>query len=154
MFKPLIKNLRSKKALSLVELLIAVLILIPLFTMSMETLIRCIDLSDLAKNSSLAVTGFKNRLTTIESTNFSQIFNTYNNTTFTINGLNGIGKTYVDNSNPNHLVVTLSFSWQERNGRVIGEDKNLNGTLNAGEDLNGNGQIDSIVEATTQIYNM
>jgi len=31
------------------------------------------------------------------------------------------------------------------NGRIIGEDKNLNGILDAGEDLNGNGELDSPV---------
>ncbi len=155
MYRAHIKNLRSpSKALTLIELLIAVLILVPLFAIGMQTFIKCMELSDLAKNSSLAVWGIKNRITTIENTVFSQIYNTYNNTTFTIPGLNGKGKTYINNTNPNHVIVTISFSWKERSGRIIGEDKNLNGILDAGEDTNGNGQLDSPVEMTTQIYNM
>ena len=154
MSKPRFKNLRNSKALTIVELLIAVLILAPLFTIGMQTFIKCIELSDAAKNSSLAVGGIKNRITTIENTAFNQIYNTYNNTSFTLAGLNGEGKTYVDQSNPAHLIVMISFSWKERSGRIIGEDTNLNGTLDAGEDKNGNGQLDSLVEMTTQIYNM
>ncbi len=148
------QKLKGQKGLTIVEVLISVLILLPLFTLGMQTFIKCVELSDIAKNSSLAVWGVKNRITTIENTAFNQIYNTYNNTTFTIAGLTGMGKTYVDNSNPNHVTVTISFCWRERNARVIGEDENLNGTLNGGEDANGNGQIDSIVGMATQIYNM
>ena len=138
----------------MIELLVAVFILLPLFTIGMQVFIRCMELSDLAKNSSLAVWGAKNRFSAIENTAYNQIFATYNNTTFSITGLTGMGITTVDNSNANHLTVTISFSWKERGGRIIGEDTNLNGVLNAGEDINGNGQLDSIVKMTTQIYNM
>ncbi len=146
------KNYVGTRGLTMVEILLATLILLPLFTLGMQTFIKCIELSDMAKNSSLAVAAVKNRVTAIENTAYDQIFGTYNNTTFTANGLTGTGKTYIDNSNPDHLVVDISFSWRELNGRVIGEDKNLNGLLDAGEDLNANGQLDSIVKVTTQIY--
>jgi hypothetical protein len=39
--------------------------------------------------------------------------------------------------------IRIVACWRNQNGRVIGEDKNLNGTLDAGEDLDGNGLIDS-----------
>lgn len=145
---------KNLSGLTIVELLVSILILIPLFTLGIQTFIKCIELSDMAQNSSLATVGIKSRVSAIENTAYNQIFNTYNNTTFTISGLTGMGKTYVDNSNPNHLLVTLSFCWRERSGRIVGEDKNLNGVLNGGEDSNANGQIDSIVRVTTQIYNM
>lgn len=145
----------NDKGLTLVELLISVLILVPLFTISMLSFIRCMQLSDLAKNSSLATWAVKNRMTAIEGTDYNQIFNTYHNTNITnVADLNGIGKTYVDNSNAAYLTVTTSFSWRERNGRVIGEDRDLDGIVDIGEDLNGNGQLDSIVKITTRIYNI
>ena len=34
----------------------------------------------------------------------------------------------------------------------MGEDTNINGALNAGEDANGNGVLDSPVEMTTYIF--
>ena len=148
------KRLKNQAGLTLVELLIAVLILVPFFTIGLQTFIKCIELSDIAKNSSLAITGIKSRLAVIENTSYNQIAGIYNNTTFTITGLNGIGITYVDTS-AKHLTVTISFSWRERNGRIIGEDKNLNGNLNAGEDtITVNNRLDSIAQASTQIYSM
>ncbi len=152
--KPWIKGHTPHQGFTIIELLIAVFILLPFFAIGMQTFIKCVELSDTAKNSALAVAGVKNRMVAIEQTAFNQIFANYNNTTFTITGLNGMGKTYIDNSSANHVIVTISFSWKERSGRVIGEDKNINGTLDAGEDANGNGQLDSLVELTTQIYNM
>jgi len=50
------------------------------------------------------------------------------------------------------LQATVSVCWRQKN-RVIGEDKNLNGALDAGEDANGNKIIDSPVELTTLIVN-
>ena len=147
-------KVKNNNGLTLLELLMATLILLPLFTVGMQTFIKCMELSDLAKNSSLAVWGARNRITTIENTAFNQIYNTYNNTTFTINGMTGIGKTYVNNTDPDHLLLTVSFSWRERSGRIIGEDKDLDGVLDTGEDANGNGQLDSIVKLTTQIDNI
>lgn len=144
----------NKQGFSLIELLMAVVILLPVLTLGMQVFIKCVELSDLSKNSSLAVNGIKNRLTTIENTDYNQISGTYNNSTFTIAGLNGIGKTYVDTST-NHINITVSFSWKERNGRIIGEDKNLNGTLDAGEDtMTANNKLDSLAQASTQIFNM
>lgn len=144
----------NQAGLTLVETLIAVLILLPLFSISMLTFIKCIELSDMAKNSSLAMTGIKSRLAIIENTQYNQIAGTYNNTNFTIAGLNGIGVTYVDTST-NHLTTTISFSWKERNGRIIGEDKNLNGNWDTGEDtITANNRLDSMAQVSTQIYSM
>ena len=149
-----LRRLNHQKGFTVVEVMIATLILVPLFAIGMMVFVKCMDLSDMSKNSSLAVWGVKKRIASIENTAYNQIFNTYNNTTFTLNGLTGIGKTYIDNSSADHLIVTVLFCWKERNGRVIGEDKNLNGVLNGGEDTNGNGKLDSMVQLSTQIYNM
>jgi len=63
-----------------------------------------------------------------------------------------MGVVYVDDTNPELLEVTVSVCWQQVL-RVIGEDKNLNGVLDAGEDTNGNGKIDSSVQLVTRIVN-
>lgn len=39
--------------------------------------------------------------------------------------------------------VVVVVSYQDKSGRVIGEDKNFNGVLNVGEDANGNSVLDS-----------
>jgi hypothetical protein len=46
--------------------------------------------------------------------------------------------------------VRLTVSFRSRN-RVIGEDSNLNGILDAGEDSNGNGRLDSPAEVISLI---
>jgi len=145
---------KNRSGMTIVEVLIAVFILLPILGLGMQTFVKCMELSDMAKNSSLAVWGVKKELAAIENTTFNQIYTTYHNATFTIPDINGIGKVAVDNTVDDHVIVHVSFSWQERRGRVMGEDKNLNGVLNAGEDANGNGLLDSTVEMTTQVYSM
>ena len=71
--------------------------------------------------------------------------------TFANANLNGIGVSEVDNTNPGLLMVTMSFSWRQTNNRIIGEDTNFNGQLNAGEDKNGNGVLDSPAQLVSYI---
>ena len=59
---------------------------------------------------------------------------------------------YVNDTDPEFLLVTISVCWRQ-GSRIIGEDLNLNGALDAGEDTNGNGIIDSTVELVTQVAN-
>ena len=83
---------------------------------------------------------------------FDNILTTYpNQTKFDVLGFNGKGIIYVQSIDLRTLLVTVSFSWKESNGRVIGEDKNINGDLDAGEDLNGNFIIDSPVQIVSYI---
>ena len=134
--------------------MIATLIFTFTFAGVIMVFIRCIELSEMARHSSIAVNACKNRIAAIEDTAFDQILATYNNTTFTATDINGIGKTYVTSLTTNMLKVTLVFCWKEKNGRALGEDKNISGSLDAGEDTNGNGTIDSPVKVTTYVYNV
>lgn len=47
--------------------------------------------------------------------------------------------------------VTVVICYREKPDRVIGEDKNLNGILDSGEDSNGDGRLSSLIEITTYI---
>ena len=62
------------------------------------------------------------------------------------------GVVYVDDTDPELLRVTISVCWNQKN-RIFGEDKNLNGVLDAGEDKNNNGIIDSPVQIITLVAN-
>src|SRR3989338_5089886 len=145
-------KLLNNKAFSLSELMIAALIFTFTFAGIILVFIRCIELSEMARHSSTATNACKNRIASIEDTAFDQILGTYNNTTFTATDINGIGKTYVTSLSTDVLQVTLVFCWKEKNGRVMGEDTNINGVLNAVEDANANGVLDSPVEMTTYVY--
>jgi len=144
---------RSKKGLTLTELMIATIILTPIFAGVMLVFIQCVQLSQLAQNSSRALMATKDRMSAIEETAFNQIAGNFNGVTFTVPGLNGIGTTYVTSVDADVLEVVTVFNWRENNGKQIGEDADLDGQIDGGEDANGNGVLDSPVQVTTRIYN-
>ena len=47
--------------------------------------------------------------------------------------------------------VRLVASWQQMSGRMVGEDVNLDGVLQASEDVNGNTWMDSPAELVVLI---
>jgi prepilin-type N-terminal cleavage/methylation domain-containing protein len=144
----------NTKGVTLPELMIATFILVIVFSSSIVTFLRCLELNELARNSSQAIIAEQNRMTDIEDTPFNNIYATYHNVTFTDAALNGIGVSYIDDSDPDLLKVTITFSWRQANGRIIGEDTNLNGVINAGEDVNNNGILDSPVTFVSYLVNV
>ena len=89
----------------------------------------------------------------IRNAPFPQIIDDYNNLNFTVNTMPlNRGAVYVDDTDPELLRITISVCWNQRN-RIIGEDRNLNGVLEAGEDANSNGIIDSPVQLVTLVAN-
>ena len=143
---------RSRAGLTLVEVMVSVAIVLIATLGIMLTYVQALELNMIGKGAVLASHGVKNKIEEIKSSPFGMIFVNYNNSTFTIPGLTGKGVVYVNNQNPGLLVVKVVFCWRLADGRVIGEDRNLDGVLGAGEDRNANGQIDSYVQITTQIY--
>lgn len=130
----------------------SIMILVPLFAGVMIGYVKCIEYNNLSSNTSAAILAVKNKITEIENTPFAQIVSLYDDATFTVAGLDGIGVSYIDPSVANILKVKTVFCWQERNGRVIGEDANQNGQWDSGEDtIVNNNELDSIVQLTTII---
>lgn len=88
---------------------------------------------------------------------------------FVFVGGTGSGFIYIDNTDPELLEIEVVMSWVSKKGipipnvvveadkqkyrRVVGEDQNLNGVLDAGEDVNGNGKIDSSIVLKTLLTN-
>jgi hypothetical protein len=111
------------------------------------------DLIRTSRNASIATAAAQGLMEEIRNTPFPQIPDDYNLLNFLVNNIpSSVGVVYVDDSNPEFLLVTISICWRQGN-RVIGEDANLNGVLDSGEDANGNGIIDSTVELVTQVAN-
>ena len=144
----------QNNAFTLTELLVATLLLACLFSGVMVTFFRCLELSEVSNNSTTAVLAAKSKLSEIENTDFSQISANYNNVSFNVADVNAKGVTYVTATSADVLTISVVICWKQSNGRVYGEDNNLNGTLNTGEDKNGNGQLDSIVSLTTVKYDI
>lgn len=57
--------------------------------------------------------------------------------------LDGQAQVEIDSSNFDLLEVNIYLHWRDKNGRVYGEDLDFDGVLDAGEDFNSNGFLDS-----------
>jgi type II secretory pathway pseudopilin PulG len=47
--------------------------------------------------------------------------------------------------------LSIQLSWLDKDGHVMGEDSNLDGVLNLGEDINGNNRLDSPAQIVTYV---
>jgi len=147
------KRVIFAKSFTLAEVLLAIAILIVAVSTILVTYLACFVLIDTVKNINIATSAAQGVIEEIRSTPFTQIVTDYSGLNFVLNDIpESRGVVYVDDTNPELLEVTVSVCWKHRN-RVIGEDRNLNGVLDAGEDANGNAIIDSPVELTTRIAN-
>ncbi len=146
-------RLKTSQGFTLAEVLIAVLILIPVCVGAMYVFVKCVELSELARHSSEAVRAVKTRISEIENAPFDQIKATFHGVVFTAGGIDGTGVTYVNEGELDMLTVTATFCWREKNGRVMGEDTDMDGALDSGEDTNNNGRLDSPVTVTTLVSN-
>ena len=135
---------RQTVGFTLFELLIAMLI----FVTAVATLVAaqdgCMTLAESARNMTSAVNGARLMTEQVRSTPFANVA-ALNNQTFTLPGwlVEHKGNVRVITTDPTLLSVYVSVTWRQKNGRVYGEDRNLNGVLDAGEDQNGNGRLDS-----------
>lgn len=145
--------MNNRSGFTLPELLVAAVVFVLTFVGIIYSFIKGMELNEVSQNTSMALAASKNRMEAVRNTPFNQIYNTFNNVTFTAANLTGIGITYVDNSNPDLFQVKTVFCWRQKNGLIYGEDTNLNGVLNTGEDANGNNQIDSPVSLVSYVYN-
>ena len=144
--------INDTKGFTLPEVMIAGTVMILALGGILISYIRCLELNEISKNMTFAVEAVKSKVEQIRSTQFNQIKITYDGTSFTALGVNGRGVSYINDDNPKLLEVTVSFCWKQSNGRVFGEDKNLNGVIDAGEDTNANGKLNSPVEIVNYIY--
>jgi len=148
---------RFKEGFILLEVLIATAIAAFAVCGILFLYIAGMDLIRTSKNASIATNAIQGLIENIRNTPFPDIVTTYNLLEFSVDGIspiNGVpsnsGIVYVDDTDPELLLVTISVCWRQGN-RIIGEDANFNGELDAGEDVNNNLIIDSPVELVTQV---
>lgn len=146
------RNYFNHKGVTLPELMIAAVVFLVAIVGILYSYLKFMELQDMGRNVSIATQAVRNKMENIKNTDFAMLFATHNNTTFTVAGINGRGVVYVNTANPALVQIKVVFCWRQPNGRLVGEDTNLNGALNAGEDQNGNGQIDSYAQVTTNIF--
>lgn len=165
-------DLRSETGFTLAELMVAALILITILVGLLASYVTCFDLNETSKNMTLAMDAINQKMAQISDYSFSNACSAFNGTTFTLADSDlqlmpageSRGKIYIypysssDTSSTcascvscdyTMLRVVISVCWRQKSGRVIGEDKDLDGALDFGEDTNGNNQIDSPAQIVT-----
>jgi prepilin-type N-terminal cleavage/methylation domain-containing protein len=148
-------KLANKNGFSLVEVILATAILAFALVGILGTYVTCLVLITTSQNVNAATNATQGIIEEIRSTPFTQVIDNYNGLVFTVNDIpTSIGVVYVDDTlNAEFLDVTVSVCWRQGN-RIIGEDANLNGVLDSGEDtMIANGIIDSPVQLKTQVAN-
>jgi prepilin-type N-terminal cleavage/methylation domain-containing protein len=144
---------KSSKGFSLVETILAIAILAFAVCAILQTYATCFALSSISENMNTATNAAQGLLEEMRSSSYVQLYDNYHGLIFTVNDIpNSRGIIYVDDTNPELLKITVTVCWKS-GSRVIGEDRDLDGVLDPGEDVNGNGMIDSVVKLVTLIAN-
>ncbi|MFT5387316.1 MAG: competence protein ComGC [Lysobacterales bacterium] len=112
--------------------------------------------AELAGSKTRAIAEAQTVLEEIHAYNFDDIVTDYASggavgDDFDLTYLPGKGTIYIDSSNVDLLEVHVTICWRDKTGRILGEDTDLDGVLDAGEDVNGNNEIDSIVRLSTMV---
>ena len=146
------KIFNNKQGFTLVEVLISAGIMTTVIVGLMGVFVQCSTLAQMSGNFSNVWAQVQGKIEEIRNSNYDLITTNYpNGTTFNLTSPTGEAIIYLNTSTANLLQVQIVASWQNKYGRVVGEDKNINGVLDNGEDENNNGQLDSPLMVTTNI---
>ena len=147
----------SSKGITFVELVVACAVLVTIFVSFLYGLVGCIKLVNLSKETFFAIYSADAKIEEMRGHTFSDVYSYYTTSpqdTFEVDELPAVsskGSIAIDNTNPELLEVYIAVCWKSFDGRVIGEDVNLDGNLAAAEDVNSNNKIDSPVSLATFI---
>lgn len=149
-------NLFKGRGFSLIEMMVAILILAVAIIGLLKLFVYTLNLNKLAGDMNIAISEAQGKLEEMRNCDFDDITTDYASggtpgNTFSLARLNGAGIIYIDSTNPELLKIEIVVSWMTLSRRIIGEDSNLNGTLDSGEDNNGNGVLDSPTSLITMI---
>jgi len=142
-------------ALTLLEICLATLVFSVALIGILLFYFNAQEFNELASSFSVALNEAKKMMEVIRSTQFSDIYTTYNNYRFDPESFSsGLAKgiVYIDKEAGRDDLLRVNVVICFRAGRrIIGEDLDLDGILDSGEDRNGNGRLDSPVELTTLV---
>lgn len=152
-------QLRSQKAIGLVEIMITILISIIAFISLLRLFIYWICLGKIAGGLTIAACEAQGKLEEIRNYsfhNFNKIVSDYGpagnpGNIFNLTQENGAGVIYLNDSNPELLEIEIDVSLESWDGRIIGDDKNLNGIKDPGEDMDGDGKLNSPISLASLI---
>ncbi len=118
MRKGYLKGIKEGRGMTLVELMIAVMILVPVLTVVLQGFVRCMEMNTIAKETSAVVFAERSKIGIIEKVPFNDIYTAFNGQTFTISGLSGQGTVTVNNNDPALLLVSINYVWTGHLGRA------------------------------------
>ncbi|MBL8012904.1 MAG: prepilin-type N-terminal cleavage/methylation domain-containing protein [Candidatus Omnitrophica bacterium] len=144
--------MKKNHGFTLAELLIATTVLLLASVGILFTYVQCLDLNSINHDSSSVMQQTRNMMEEILASSSATVHDTYNEKTFPIERPTGIILVKVNDQDPQLLIVTVKSFWKQAKGRVIGEDLNLNGSLEENEDTNKNGELDSPYTLVSYIY--
>jgi len=146
----------NQKAFTLAEILLVVGIMAVVIVGMGQLFIYTALQAELAGNKSIAVTLAQSKIDEIRTHAYSAIPVNFGSggtpgNVFSTPGLNnGVGLVRIDSSDPELLGIEVLVSWQDKYGRIMGEDLDMDGILDSGEDTNGNSKLDSPVTLVTK----
>ncbi len=142
------------RGFTLVEILVTVAILAFCLCGLLASYANMFFLADLLRGFTLTTNAIQAKMEEIKKTNFDNLLS-LNGTTFDLSGFassDGKGVIQVTNTAYSDLKRARIVACLRIRGRIIGEDKNLDGDLDSGEDtLIFNGRLDSPLELITLI---
>lgn len=146
---------KKYSGLTLLEICLATLVFIIALIGILLFYLNAQEFNELASSFTIALNEAEKMLEVIKSTQFSEIYATYNNYRFDPEGFSsGLAKgvVYIDREAGRDDLLRVNVVVCFRVGRrIVGEDLDLDGVLDSGEDENGNGRLDSPVELTTLV---
>lgn len=153
----------NNKGFTLVELMAAALIMLIVTAALLMVYIRVLEANETSRNSYSALGQARSRMEQIrnalqkaredDSVSWGFVVAQYNSVSFNPDvGSASSAVSYISTADPDLYEITVTVCWRQKNGRVIGDDKNLNGVLDAGEDPDGNNLLDSYVQLTSLFY--
>ncbi len=142
---------------TLVELVITVGTTLIAVLGSVQLFTYCAWQSENSSNMTAAMHDGYAKVEEIRATPFADVMSTYGPASgqscrsFAPSYVQGLGAIYVTQVSADLLQVEVAVTWQERGRFAVGEDRNFNGTLDGGEDRDGNGRISSPASIVTLI---
>jgi type II secretory pathway pseudopilin PulG len=144
----------NKKAFSLLELMISCAILMFIVIGLLYSYIACFELNEFNRSLTLASNALQAQIEQLRETDFDSL-QLLDGTNFSLSGFSSgdaIGLRDIYATTYSDLTyVRLVACWRQKSGRVIGEDTNLDGTLQSSEDKDLDNIMDSPAEIVTFI---
>lgn len=136
----------ERAGFTLLELTLTAVILTSVLIALLGVAIYCFNLAETNYNTTIAYHSAREQVEAV----FSAVGSiTAGNATFIPANFEGIGRLEIAEVSPDVFQVRAAVCWRQRGRRIIGEDVNLNGALDGGEDSNDDGVLNSPCELIT-----